>query len=1037
MGYTIFSMKELIMQLLLANHVLNLPDDLAESIKARVVLAREMFLDDETASGQSESKSAIDTPQFLYPLPEMRKQQIISLSEDFIKKSEKLNKELKYSEKRYKKEYNEEYDTQFEAYQGRIAATLEDYEDLLEAARQSWCSIRPSGFEYNPDDPCHQPNPVPFPNLPEFEFEFDKEIDEVRILDDLTSESVGFLADILGYSGATMPGDGEMDQLLEKYDTYEDLYRLINSEVEFRQKLIVQNSESESRKFKSVGGVLIEVKRQTPPKEHFSYQLCPKGKGRNYNFDLSLVVPDSSWEVISFFYTLHSTGENNTNNYYNFSRIGNTLYFKDLFNQGLTLEQINAAEYLEVTVSFSNRTTLTKQIEGLNVLTCVSGNFRASSSGDDFVPNKYGYKQIGIADYKKVEQSVQCYVAGEISHIENVMASEFREKSTRKLRRAEETLTTSAESEREQLSDTTSVSRFEMQSEVAKLIQESKDFQADTSFNASYGMGAGGKINIGAGMGYATHTSKEDSIRQAITTSKEITERALDRLVTKVKEERVEKIIEEYEENNKHGYDNRGSSQHVAGVYRWVDILYKNQIINYGRRLMFEFMIPEPAKLHLLALEQPEQEEFDLIAPIDPREDSGNKMAKPSDITENIASYWVGKFNVEVKAKPEKFIYIGKSLAGDYTNENLRIEFSSLKDEVQIPEGYKSISATVTLSGVDDGDTRNGKGIIANIGNEQIFDISKGALIRKVGSANTIRNFVRVIPISVTFANYFSGSVNFSIKCELTSEAYTQWQIETFNAIISAYEEKLAEFNEKKEAFETIEQEVVRTNPGFYRKIENIVLRKNCISYMMNRAEGSLLQYGHDMYNNGGFTTSEVKTTARLDTYASFVKFMEQAFEWENISYNFYPFYWANRGNWKNLYNTVEGDSLFHSFLQSGMARVIAPVRPGFEDAVQFYLATGLVWGGGQVPVIGDSLFLSIVDELREIKGEPEGKAWVTRVPTSLTILQAGSIGLDVEQALPCDCADQDEFEDPSEIPCDNGFSVEDSVLGGGETTEP
>ncbi|MBW7869969.1 MAG: hypothetical protein H3C39_02790 [Flavobacteriia bacterium] len=192
------------------------------------------------------------------------------------------------------------------------------------------------------------------------------------------------------------------------------------------------------------------------------------------------------------------------------------------------------------------------------------------------------------------------------------------------------------------------------------------------------------------------------------------------------------------------------------------------------------------------------------------------------------------------------------------------------------------------------------------------------------------------------------------------------------------------------------------------------------------------------MYNNDGFTTSEVKTTARLDTYASFVKFMEQAFEWENISYNFYPFYWANRGNWKNLYNTVEGDSLFHSFLQSGMARVIAPVRPGFEDAVQFYLATGLVWGGGQVPVIGDPLFLSIVDELREIKGEPEGKAWITRVPTSLTILQAGSIGLDVgDEALPCDCADQDEFEDPSEIPCDNGFSVEDSVLGGGETTEP
>ncbi len=44
-------------------------------------------------------------------------------------------------------------------------------------------------------------------------------------------------------------------------------------------------------------------------------------------------------------------------------------------------------------------------------------------------------------------------------------------------------------------------------------------------------------------------------------------------------------------------------------------------------------------------------------------------------------------------------------------------------------------------------------------------------------------------------------------------------------------------------------------------------------------------------------------------------------------------------------------------------------------------MQTGLIWNGGEVPVIEDKLFMSIVDELREPEGKPEGKAWATRVP--------------------------------------------------------
>ena len=45
----------------------------------------------------------------------------------------------------------------------------------------------------------------------------------------------------------------------------------------------------------------------------------------------------------------------------------------------------------------------------------------------------FGIHNLGIQEYRRVEQTLCCYVPGEVSHIENVMAREFKEKSTRNL----------------------------------------------------------------------------------------------------------------------------------------------------------------------------------------------------------------------------------------------------------------------------------------------------------------------------------------------------------------------------------------------------------------------------------------------------------------------------------------------------------------------------------------------------------------------------------------------------------------------------
>ena len=216
-----------------------------------------------------------------------------------------------------------------------------------------------------------------------------------------------------------------------------------------------------------------------------------------------------------------------------------------------------------------------------------------------FVPEKFGVRNIGIADYKKVVSQVCCYDAGEVSHIENIMAKELRSKETERVHKSEVTTTTEQTNESENFHDTTSTERFEMQTEVAKILQENESFAANASVGYS---GFGFSANIGAN--YATSTSKEESNRQAVNYAKDITQKATEKIVSRLRTEKVTKITDEFKEKNVHTFDNTKGINHISGVFRFVNSIYKNQIYNYGKRLMYEFMIPQPSKLHKLGMEQ-------------------------------------------------------------------------------------------------------------------------------------------------------------------------------------------------------------------------------------------------------------------------------------------------------------------------------------------------------------------------------------------------------------------------------------------------
>lgn len=835
--------------------------------------------------------------------------------------------------------------------------------------------------------------------IPDFDFVAADELDKATLGARLSVPALQVVTDFETQNNAT---------------TLQEVEDAIADEIQSNTTDVFENTNFELQQVVIPGGVSVPVSNDAAIVP-FSYSMCPRKKIGSSLFNILLTVnlPNSSYDVVS---VVTDAGNDTFTDFTEFNSDSKVSLV--LCSEGIDLTQpIN----LDILIEFSNGEAYELSIENFTKK-CYLGELEPTAvSTPTQAPVAFGIQRLGIADYRKVEQEVCCYVPGEVSHIENIMAREYKSKETKRTRRQETTDTFSSESERENLTETTSTDRFEMNQEIASI--SSQDQSTNANAGASYSKG-GYSANVGAS--FSNNTSSEESNNQAITHAKEITERALDRVVQKVREERVTKVIEEYEENTSHGFDNRKGDKHISGVYRWVDKVYENKILNYGKRLMYEFMIPEPASFHELAIQISNEEDI-LVEPLDPRTASVENMKNHKAVTSDTYKHWAAIYNAEVSEPPVESMYIGKAFsyqAVEVTSNNH--ERFGEDAELDIPEGYYTTKAKAYWEDSIDGPPNSTKIIVGSV------------RMNAKGSEYMIPKHVGTIPVSFSSHQHLSGNSTVSVKLQVLPEAIEKWQIETFNAIIEAYEERLAEYNEKYASQKEKQKEAIAINPGFYREIEKTVLRKNCISYLLGHEN-----LGKDLINN---RQSITEVTAKysnpaLDSYAAQVKFFEQAFEWDIMSYNFYPFYWASKEKWGELYQIQNNDPLFRAFLQSGMARVVITVRPGFEEMVNWYIATGQIWNGGQVPTLDDEEFVSIVEELRNPESVVE-ETWESRVPTSLTVIQAGAIGLNVE-GLPCntDCDDWLQFDSDGNPVLDadgnqvstNPISQSDELIGGGE----
>ena len=88
-------------------------------------------------------------------------------------------------------------------------------------------------------------------------------------------------------------------------------------------------------------------------------------------------------------------------------------------------------------------------------------------------------------------------------------------------------------------------------------------------------------------------------------------------LTQMVKLQRVQRERKSFTEKAMHELDNRqAGAKKIRGIYQWVDKKYKARILNYGKRLLYDVVVPEPAAFLIDSLKKAVQpESFQLTKP--------------------------------------------------------------------------------------------------------------------------------------------------------------------------------------------------------------------------------------------------------------------------------------------------------------------------------------------------------------------------------------------------------------------------------------
>lgn len=560
-----------------------------------------------------------------------------------------------------------------------------------------------------------------------------------------------------------------------------------------------------------------------------------------------------------------------------------------------------------------------------------------------------------VTDLMVVREELHCYKAKHLAYVETILLGEERIREHRHLERTEdyserETTISKSEDKDHQVSE-----RYSLQTETQKTIDSDLSIEAGVTANMW-----GPAYKVETSLDIASNNSKSQSDRIAREQAVDITERTVRKIQETARELVTKRKIVETEETNTHIFKNNtsDSKKHINGMYQFINAEYKGQVMNYGKRLMFEFILPEPLEMYK-SLSRKKLDNFDLVEP-------ESITLSPQDISDNSASnYYYLKLakeyeipNLPTPPIPEKIMTFSfnndtaLSSGTDYAG-------AQMFDVGTVPTGYKTVSMETNFWVKIHGN--------ASIKEGWLF-IAQGNIPEGYHVWNPVISEGESITGTLLYQSSCAVAGSGRIKCVRTDKSYNEWQLSVYEKLLAKYASDLQAYKAEKARYDAdkLRNEKLGRNPFLNREIERTELKRMAISYISCQFYDQFTAMKRNV-KPCGYPQMDLE---QAEKDGKFIQFFEQLFDWNLMTYLFYPYFWGQKCDWAQKIQEDSGDPLFDKALMAGAARLQVPVKSGHEPLAMHWVTFGEIWNGtGQPPIPGSPYYISMAQEIKEQKG--------------------------------------------------------------------
>jgi hypothetical protein len=556
-------------------------------------------------------------------------------------------------------------------------------------------------------------------------------------------------------------------------------------------------------------------------------------------------------------------------------------------------------------------------------------------------------RPLGIADLLLVRSHIARYERSEVAAIENVLP---HEKLTHTVRRLDATETTATDE------------------------TERTDLRSLTQSTAEQDSGHTTVQAVGPGVGPLAAEGPTSFART-------VTDQVSSTSTARTRRQLVERRLRETEETTEHLVEN-ATNQPVYGVYQWLDKIYEARTFSYGTRLLYDVIVPEPAALFREALGRPRS---GLPLPVRP----APFTLKPDDLTSfNWAYYATGHHATGVDAPPPEQVVVsepfGKQAKDPFATDAATRTLTWAEARTsRIPKGYRATryAAVIMSSSYEAGF------VSVSVGSHSLRIAPANGLFRRTGRLDGERESIP-IAVEVTSNGVDPGvsdiTVAIEIICEAADELMGAWQVKAHGQILDANRRRFEEYSEAVATRDATARLTLQAMPaGRKAGIVSTEVKRTTLAFLTGQ---SFAGFNATALDAAGFPYPHAAATGAL---APYIRFLEQAIEWNHLAYAFMPYFWGAQTSWVAKVVSTEPDRLFGDFLTSGAARVVLPVRRGFEAAFERFLNKGVVPTTEELLEVGGPLWVSLAEELRgqaapEGEETPVGEPWEFRIATDL-----------------------------------------------------